>query len=90
MVLQGFSWEMLRKEEERDATKILFPTLHQARFMAYNAIIHGANGIVYWGMSYTPQPSEFWTNLKKVTKEVGGLEEVLSAKTIPVDIKKTL
>lgn len=89
MVLQGFSWEMLRKESERDSTKILFPTLFQTRFMAYNAIIHGANGIIYWGTSYTPQPSAFWTNLKTVTKEISRLQNVFAAKTIPIKIKKT-
>lgn len=88
MVLQGFSWEMLRKENERDSSKILFPTWHQSRFMAFNAIIHGANGLIYWGTSYTPQPSEFWTDLKKVTKEISTLKNILASETISFKIEK--
>ena len=88
MVLQGFSWEMLRNEAERDTSKILYPTWEQSRFMAYNAIIHGANGILYWGTSYTPQPSQFWTDLKRVTAELSGLRHVLAAKDHPMILKK--
>ena len=85
MVLQGFAWAMLQKEEERQTDKIRFPTRDEARFMAYDAIIHGAKGILYWGVSYTPQPSQFWSDLKSVTKELGGLHDVLAAP--PVDLK---
>lgn len=88
MVLQGFAWEMLRKPQERDSSKILYPTFQQSRFMAFNAIIHGANGILYWGTAYTPQPSEFWSNLKKVTAELAGLQEVLAARREPLTIEK--
>jgi hypothetical protein len=88
MVLQGFAWEMLRKEADRDSSKILFPTLFQNRFMAYNAIIHGANGIVYWGTSYTPQPSEFWTDLKKVTNEVSSISHIISSKNSAFTVNK--
>ncbi|NIA28425.1 MAG: hypothetical protein GWP06_00760 [Actinobacteria bacterium] len=89
MVLQGFSWEMLRKAGERDSSKILYPTFQQSRFMAYDAIIHGANGILYWGMSHTPQPSEFWTNLKRIVRELADLQNVLVARTEPLRVKKT-
>jgi len=88
MVLQGFAWEMLRKEEERDSSMILYPTWRQCRFMAYNAIIHGANGILYWGMSHTPQPSEFWSDLKRVTAELSRMQPVLAAKREPLALEK--
>jgi hypothetical protein len=89
MVLQGFSWEMLRKENDRDPKKIKYPTYEESRFMAYNAIIHGATGIVYWGTSYTPQPSPFWSNLKKVTRELADMQNVLTAKVVNFEIEKT-
>ena len=79
MVLQGFSWEMLKKEEERDPAMIQFPTYEQCRFMAYNAIVHGAVGINYWGTSYTPQPSTFMDDLNRVTKELAEMQSVLAA-----------
>ena len=85
MVLQGFAWAMLQKEEERQTDKIRYPTRDEARFMAYDAIIHGAKGILYWGVSYTPQPSQFWSDLTSVTKELGELHDVLAAP--PVDLK---
>ncbi len=87
-VLQGFSWEMLKPEGERDSSMILYPSYKQSRFMAYNAIVHGANGIVYWGTNYTPQPSPFINNLNRVTKELSEMQEVLSAKTSTNNIKQ--
>jgi hypothetical protein len=89
MVLQGFSWEMLRKENDRDPKKIKYPTYEESRFMAYNAIIHGATGIVYWGTSYTPQPSPFWSDLKKVTRELADMQNILTAKVVNFEIEKT-
>lgn len=88
MVLQGFSWEMLKKESERDTSMILYPTYEESRFMAYNAIISGANGIIYWGTNYTPQPSPFINNLNKVTKELAEMQNVLAAPTVKLNIKK--
>jgi hypothetical protein len=79
-VLQGFAWEMLKPENERDTSMILYPTYEQSRFMAYNAIVHGAKGVIYWGTNYTPQPSQFITDLYRVTGELAGMQEVLSAK----------
>ena len=49
MVLQAFAWEMLTDEKERDAGKVLYPSYEQTRFMAWQSIVHGANGIIYWG-----------------------------------------
>ena len=88
MVLQGFSWEMLKPEEERDTSMILYPTYEESRFMAYNAIVHGANGIIYWGTNYTPQPSPFMDDLNSVTKELAEMQEVLAAPTVDLKIKK--
>ena len=87
-VLQGFSWEMLKPEGERDLSMIQYPTYEESRFMAYNAIVHGANGILYWGTNYTPQPSDFMDALNKVTKELAELQTVLASETIDLDIEK--
>jgi hypothetical protein len=87
MVLQGFSWEMLKEEKERNSDMILFPSYEQSRFMAFNAIIHGAVGINYWGMSYTPQPSDFMDDLNRVTREMSELQPVLSARERKINIE---
>lgn len=86
MVLQAFAWEMLREENERDASKILYPTFEQSRFMAWQSIIHGANGIIYWGSYYTPQPSDCWDGIKRVARELAELRGVLAAPNEPVNI----
>ncbi|RLD73585.1 MAG: hypothetical protein DRJ07_20635 [Bacteroidetes bacterium] len=80
-VLQGFSWEMLKLEKERDSGMVLYPTYEQSRFMAFNAIVHGVTGIVYWGTNYTPQPSKFMDELYAVTGELGEMQEILASKT---------
>lgn len=86
-VLQGFSWEMLKPENERDSSMILYPTYAESRFMAYNAIVHGANGILIWGTNYTPQPSKFIDDLYAVTKELAAMQEVLASKSTSNDIE---
>jgi hypothetical protein len=80
-VLQGFSWEMLKPQEERDSSMVLYPTFDESRYMAYNAIIHGANGILIWGTNYTPQPSKFMDNLYTVTRELGEMQEILASRS---------
>lgn len=81
MVLQAFAWEALRKEEERDESKVLYPTWEESRFMAFQSLIKGANGIIYWGSHSMPQPSESWTGITRVTREIAELAPVLSQRT---------
>jgi len=76
MVLQGFAWRALNNRADPEA---VYPTLAQSRFMAYDAIIAGASGILYWGVNYTPRPSPFWSDLKSVVSELHGLKPFLEA-----------
>ncbi len=87
MVLQAFAWEMLTDEGERRQEKILYPTYLESRFMAFQALIKGANGIVYWGSHYTPQPSQCWTDLKRVVREVADLAPALAERTAPLQLE---
>lgn len=77
MVLQAFAWEMLRKAGDRDPKMVLYPTADELRFMACQAIIHGANGLVWWGLQATPAESGLWPNLAGVARLVRSLEDVL-------------
>ncbi len=89
MVLQAFSWEALEDElgiKERREEKIQYPSYAQSRFMAFQSLIKGANGIVYWGSQSMPQPSQAWTDLKRVTREVADLAEPLAARTTPLHV----
>lgn len=77
MVLQAFAWDRLLPEEEQRSEKLLYPSYGDARFMAFQAIIKGANGLVYWGSAFMPQPSEPWNDLKRVVRDVADLEPVV-------------
>lgn len=79
MVLQGFAWEMLFPQEQRREEKILYPSLAEGRFMAFQSLIKGANGIVYWGTAYTPAESQAWGDQKRVVREVADLAPILVA-----------
>jgi len=82
MVLQAFAWEMLRDEDDRDQQMILYPTYEETRFMAYQAIIHGASGILYWGLHRTPHDAPFWEALQRTVRELAALLDVLSARSL--------
>jgi hypothetical protein len=84
MVLQAFAWEGLRDAKEQDSTKILYPTYTELRFMAYDAVIRGANGILYWGLEYVPWPSDFWKDLTRVTKELSAMTPVILSPSLRV------
>ncbi|MCC7491498.1 MAG: carbohydrate binding domain-containing protein [Fimbriimonadaceae bacterium] len=76
MVLQGFAWATL---SQRDDPQAVYPTFAESRFMAYDAITAGANGILYWGCHYTPRPSPFWSDLKALVSELRALAPALAS-----------
>ena len=82
LVLQGFAWESLR-DKDQDATKILYPTYVQSRFMAYHAIIHGVDGLLYWGLAYVPGDQPYVKDLGRVLNELRDLSPALVGPTIP-------
>jgi hypothetical protein len=80
MVLQGFGWgdiQDIQDERERQAMKR--PTFEQSRFMAYDAIVHGAPGLLYWGTAYIEKDSQLWNDLLQLATELRGIEHVLTA-----------
>ena len=78
MVLQGFGWKELNGKRGAAAGAIL-PTFDESRFMAYDAIVHGARGINYWGTAYTEKPSRFYSDLKALVSELRAMQSVLVA-----------
>lgn len=78
MVQQAFAWENLRPEGPVDSL-VRYPTHYELRFMAYDAIINQANGIIYWGLDTVPANSPFWEDLKKVVFELATIRDVLAA-----------
>jgi len=75
-ILQGFGWGAWEKEEDRHKRA---PTWEETRFMAYDAILHGATGIIYWGASYEDQESDIWDSLRQIAGELSELMPVLVA-----------
>jgi hypothetical protein len=86
MVLQAFAWENLR-EKDRDPAAVLYPNREQLRFMAWQAVIHGANGILWWGLSYNSQDSQLWQDLAAVVKEMRTHDTALAAAPEKLPIK---
>jgi hypothetical protein len=76
MVLQGFGWRDLseKAKNDPDSQKGRRPNLSETRFMAYDAIVHGANALLYWGTQYIEKDSTLWQDLMKVAKELRALE----------------
>ena len=91
MVLQGFGWRDLKKEgeKEEDPDKGRRPNFYETRFMAYDAIVHGANAILYWGTHYIEKDNSLWRDLMKMARQLHALEPAILGqhpKTIPVAI----
>lgn len=74
MVLQAFSWNELG--DYYGAKETAYPTFTESRFMAYDAIAHGADGILYWG-SYALKSEAFRQSLYALTSELAALQPFL-------------
>ncbi len=75
MVLQGFGWKDLNDPfNPRDEVGGRRPTYEESRFMAYNAIVHGAQAVLYWGVHVLEPEDQLWTDLLKVSRELRALE----------------
>ena len=86
MVLQAFAWEGLRKEGDRDSKMILYPTRAETRFMAFQSVVHGVNGLLWWGLKHTPEGAPFWADLKAVARELASLRAELAASAAKLEI----
>jgi len=80
MVLQAFSWSELG--DYYGHKKVVYPSFAESRFMAYDAIVHGARGILYWGSHYL-KSSEFRQSLYALTSELAALQPFLVAAEYP-------
>jgi hypothetical protein len=78
MVLQGFAWEMLR-DKDRDPRHVLYPSLEETRFMAYQSIVHGVTGLIWWGLHKTPPESGLWEHIAATARELKHIALELAA-----------
>lgn len=89
MVLQGFAWEMARPEKDRDPRMVLYPGRAQLEFMAWQSIVHGVTGLLWWGLQLTPPEAPLWPDLAAVTRQLHALRRDLAAPraTLPVTLE---
>lgn len=77
MVLQGFSWHLVA---EGRGLAPAYPTFAQSRTMAYDAIVHGARGLLYWGLhAVPPEDAAFRRSIHALTSELSMLQPFLTA-----------
>ena len=87
MTLQ-IAWSGVVASKQHPANVPRFPTLGQERFMAYQAIVHGARGLVFYGGHVTQvarpvdaQAGWNWTFWERVLRPL--LEELTSSSVAP-------
>ncbi|MFX0200526.1 MAG: hypothetical protein ACFFCW_30780 [Candidatus Hodarchaeota archaeon] len=76
MVLQAFSWSELG--DYYGHKTVVYPSFAESRFMAYDVIVHGAKGVLYWGSHYL-KSSKFRQSLYALTSELEALQPFLVA-----------
>lgn len=90
MVLQGFGWADIHSYAPEIAREMKRPTIHESRFMAYDAIVHGARGLVYWGTAFIEKDSALFSDLMTLGQEIHRLQPVLSAADAPEPVRFNL
>ena len=94
MILQGFNWKSLNElsaapenpdQPQPDKT----PNLRETRFMAHNALMHGANAIIYWGTFTIDRNSQLWKDILQVASELRSLEPAILAPQIAPTVIST-
>ncbi len=78
MVQQGFSWNHLGERDDLDETEPgIYPSREQYRFMAWQAIVRGATGLLWWGSAFEDRPAPHLGDLMSIVAEFKGLHELL-------------
>ncbi len=80
MVLQAFSWHELG--DYYDHKEPAYPAFAESRFMAYDVIVHGGSGILYWG-SHFLKSDAVRTSIHAVISELAALQPFLVAAEVP-------
>ena len=72
MTLQGFSWHDFRDKRSSKG----YPSRKQSRFMVYDALINGADGLSWWGLNLVRQP-DFFADFLPVIRELHSISGAL-------------
>ncbi len=80
MVLQAFGWGDIQPDRSEEIREILRrPSLSETRFMAFDAIVHGARGLLYWGTMAIEKDSPLFDELLAFSRELAQYQPVLAA-----------
>ena len=78
MTLQAFSWNVMNKRPNG-----VYPTPAESRFMAYNAIVHGATGLLYWGFNAgNVENWDFFKTISITIRELRSMTGVFAGRTV--------
>lgn len=74
-VVQSFDWREFKQYRPDDQRIGRFPTVEEMRFMAYDGLLEGAEGLLFFTFNSKSVPlskakPEHWERLKKVAKEL--------------------
>ena len=74
-VVQSFDWREFKQYRPDDKRIGRFPTVEEMRFMAYDGLLEGAEGLFFFTFNSQSIPlpqskPEHWKRLKKVAKEI--------------------
>ena len=86
MVLQAFSWNELG--DYYGVKDTAYPSFAESRFMAYDSIVRGASGILYWGSQFL-KSDDFRQSIYALISELSVLQPFLVAAPHPVTITLT-
>lgn len=82
IVLQGFAWEALR-EKDLNSAHVRYPNARECRFMAWQSIIHGARGLMIWGLHTVPKEHPFIQDWALALREIRELAPVILGEEWP-------
>jgi hypothetical protein len=86
IVQQAFKWSAIGQDAAEYGDR--YPTLDEYRFMAWQAILHGATALLWWGSAHEVRPSPFMDDLMTTAAEIASVSHLLTTGPISsVDVR---
>lgn len=86
-VVQAFDWKEFKQFRPDNKRIGRFPTQEEIRFMAYDAIVNGADGLFFFTFNHQKHPlpqiqPEWWSRVRNVNRELARLRPILEKGTL--------
>lgn len=88
-IIQAFDWRYYREQlPTEDASRLRPPTYEEMRCMTYDAVAHGANGLLFYGHDDGPgrwrmsEHAETWTALRRIVREVNARRPLFQGRRV--------